>query len=32
VVGAWTLLEPIEMVRLALLGLLDRKVGRGDQS
>ena len=32
VVGAWTLHELVEVVRLALLGLLTRLVGRSDQS
>ena len=31
-VGAWTLHELVEVVRLALLGLLARTIGRGDQS
>ena len=32
VVGAWTLHELVEVVGLALLGLLARTIGRGDQS
>ena len=32
VVGAWALHELIEVVGLALLGLLARMIGRGDQS
>ena len=32
VVGAWTLHELVEVVRLALLGLLAHSVGRSDQS
>ena len=32
VVGAWTLHELVELVMLALLGLLARAIGRGDQS
>ena len=32
VVGAWTLHELIKVVRLALLGLLARAIGHGDQS
>ena len=32
VVGAWTLHELVEVVGLALLGLLARAVGHGDQS
>jgi len=31
-VGAWTIHELVEVVRLALLGLLARTIGRGDQS
>ena len=31
VVGAWTLHELVEVVRQALLGLLARMIGRGDQ-
>ena len=30
-VGAWTLHELVEMVRLVLLGLLARTIGHGDQ-
>ena len=32
VVGTWTLHELVEVVRLALLGLLARTIGYGDQS
>ena len=31
-VGAWTLHEPVEVVGLALLGLLARAIGHSDQS
>ena len=31
-VGAWTLHELVEVVGLALLGLLSRAIGHGDQS
>ena len=31
VVGAWTILELVEVIGLALLGLLARAIGRGDQ-
>ena len=32
VVGAWALHELVEVVRLALLGLLTSTIGRGDQN